>query len=64
MCPNECSKFYVPRKDLLRHLREECEVRKRFGELSSTLAKMKEQLKERDAEVAELRIKVMDMVHV
>ena len=37
-------------------------MRKGFGELTSALAKMKEQLKERDAEVTELRIKVMCMV--
>lgn len=57
MCPNDC-RCYVPRKDVMRHLREECEVRKKFRELSLALDQLKEQLKEKDAEVAELRIRV------
>lgn len=58
-CPNECGKGYLPRKDVLKHLREECEVKKKLVELSTSIKALEAQLQERDAEIEELRMKVL-----
>ena len=57
-CPNGCTNHSIPRKDVLRHLRSECPVRRRVTELSAIVEQVQSQLREKDAEIEVLRLKV------
>lgn len=57
-CPNGCSKCFIPRKDVLKHLKHECNLKTRFAELSAVLDRVQTQLKEKTLEIEQLRMKV------
>lgn len=57
-CPNECSKCYIPRRDVLKHLRDECEVKKKVKEVSQSLEHLESELTSKNAVIEELKTKV------
>ena len=60
-CPNDC-KCNIPRKDVLKHLREGCDVKKKLSQLSATVDQLQTQLTEKEAEIKELQLKVSTLL--
>ena len=60
-CPNGCSKGYIPRKEMLKHLRDECNTKEKFRNMTTTIEKLQSQLKERDAKIEELQKEVLQI---